>query len=40
MINDEIRVKEVRLIGPESEQLGIIPIREAMQMAMDANLDL
>lgn len=40
MINDEIRVKEVRLIGPESEQLGIVPIREAMQMAMDANLDL
>ncbi|MBC8080063.1 MAG: translation initiation factor IF-3 [Gorillibacterium sp.] len=40
MINDEIRVKEVRLIGPESEQLGIIQIREAMQMAMDANLDL
>lgn len=40
MINDEIRVKEVRLIGPESEQLGIVQIREAMQMAMDANLDL
>lgn len=40
MINDEIRVKEVRLIGPESEQLGIVQIREAMQMAVDANLDL
>src|SRR3954468_2083215 len=40
MVNDEIRVKEVRLIGAEGEQLGIKPIREAMQMATDANLDL
>jgi translation initiation factor IF-3 len=40
MINDEIRVKEVRLIGADGEQLGIIPIREALQLAMDANLDL
>ncbi|MVO98742.1 translation initiation factor IF-3 [Paenibacillus lutrae] len=40
MVNDEIRAKEVRLIGPESEQLGIKPIREALQMAIDANLDL
>jgi translation initiation factor IF-3 len=40
LINDEIRAKEVRLIGPDGEQLGIKPIREAMQIAMDANLDL
>lgn len=40
MINDEIRVKEVRLIGADGEQLGITPIREAMQIAQDANLDL
>ncbi|MNC02112.1 Translation initiation factor IF-3 [compost metagenome] len=40
MINEEIRAKEVRLIGPESEQLGIKPFREALQMAQDANLDL
>ena len=40
MINEEIRVKEVRLIGAEGEQLGIKPIREAMQIATDANLDL
>lgn len=40
MINDEIRVKEVRLIGADGEQLGIKPIREAMQIAQDANLDL
>jgi translation initiation factor IF-3 len=40
MVNDEIRVKEVRLIGPEGEQLGIKPIREALQIALDASLDL
>jgi translation initiation factor IF-3 len=40
MINDEIRVKEVRLIGADGEQLGITPIREALQIALDANLDL
>jgi translation initiation factor IF-3 len=40
MINDEIRVKEVRLIGASGEQVGIIPIKEALQIALDANLDL
>lgn len=40
MINEEIRAKEVRLIGSDGEQLGIKPIREALQIAMDANLDL
>ncbi|MDD9266450.1 translation initiation factor IF-3 [Paenibacillus sp. GCM10023248] len=40
MINEEIRVKEVRLIGADGEQLGIVPIREALQIAQDANLDL
>jgi translation initiation factor IF-3 len=40
MVNDEIRVKEVRLIGEDGEQLGIKLTREAMQMAVDANLDL
>jgi len=40
LINDEIRAKEVRLIGADGEQLGIKPIREALQIAGDANLDL
>ncbi|ANS73609.1 translation initiation factor IF-3 [Paenibacillus yonginensis] len=40
MINDEIRAKEVRLVGPDGEQIGIKPIREAQQMAIDLNLDL
>ncbi|ASS68885.1 MULTISPECIES: translation initiation factor IF-3 [Paenibacillus] len=39
-INDDIRAREVRLVGPESEQLGIKPLREALQMAIDANMDL
>ncbi|MCU6797603.1 MULTISPECIES: translation initiation factor IF-3 [Paenibacillus] len=40
LINEDIRVKEVRLIGGDGEQLGIKPIREALQIAQDANLDL
>jgi translation initiation factor IF-3 len=40
MINEEIRVKEVRLIGATGEQLGIVGIREALQIANDASLDL
>ncbi|TVY09734.1 translation initiation factor IF-3 [Paenibacillus cremeus] len=40
MINDEIRAREVRLIGADGEQLGIKPIREAQQIAQDLNLDL
>jgi len=40
LINEEIRAKEVRLIGPDGEQLGIKSFREAMQIAADANLDL
>jgi len=39
-VNDEIRAREVRLIGVNGEQLGIKPLREALQMAADANLDL
>ncbi|CAM3818830.1 translation initiation factor IF-3 [Cohnella lubricantis] len=39
-INEEIRAKEVRLVGPNGEQIGITPFREAMQMAIDANMDL
>ncbi|GJM84138.1 translation initiation factor IF-3 [Paenibacillus sp. HMSSN-139] len=40
LINDEIRAKEVRLVGAEGEQIGIKPLREALQMAIDLNLDL
>ena len=39
-INEEIRDKEVRLVSDTGEQLGIMSAREALERAMDANLDL
>jgi translation initiation factor IF-3 len=39
-INDEIRAREVRVVGAEGEQIGIKPFREALQMAIDLNMDL
>ena len=38
--NDQIRVREVRLIGENSEQLGIVERNEALNMAREAGLDL
>jgi translation initiation factor IF-3 len=35
-----IRVREVRLIDEEGNQLGILPIQEAMRLAYERNLDL
>lgn len=40
MINEQIRDKEVRLIGENGEQLGIMSSKEAQKMADDAGLDL
>ncbi len=40
MINEQIRDKEVRLIGENGEQLGIVPTKEALRMADEAELDL
>ncbi len=40
MINEQIRDKEIRLIGANGEQIGIISSREAQKLANDANLDL
>ena len=40
MINEQIRDREVRLIGVNGEQLGIMPTREAMKLAEEAELDL
>ena len=40
MINEEINDREVRLIGPEGEQLGVVPTRVAMEKAEEAGLDL
>ncbi|MBS6951966.1 MAG: translation initiation factor IF-3 [Enterocloster asparagiformis] len=40
MINEQIRDKEVRVVGENGEQLGIMPARDALKMAQDAELDL
>lgn len=40
MINEQIRDKEVRLIGANGEQLGVMSSREAMRLAQEAELDL
>ena len=40
MINGQIRDKEVRVIGENGDQLGVMPIREAMRLADEAELDL
>ena len=39
-INEEIRAREVRVIGSDGEQLGIMSGREAQQLAYEKNLDL
>jgi translation initiation factor IF-3 len=40
LINEEIRDKEVRLVGPGGEQLGIMSLSDAMRIATEKNLDL
>ena len=40
MINEQIRDREVRLIGADGAQLGIMSSREAMRLAEEAGLDL
>jgi translation initiation factor IF-3 len=39
-VNDKIRVPEVRLIGEEGQQLGVVSIREALERAEEVGLDL
>jgi len=39
-VNSAISAREVRLIGDDGEQLGIMSIRAALQAAEDAELDL
>lgn len=40
MINEQIRDKEVRLIGADGEQIGIVAGKEALRMASEKSLDL
>ena len=39
-INEEIRDKEVRLISNDGEQLGIVPIQKAQNIAVEKGMDL
>lgn len=39
-VNEQIRVRHVRLIGADGQQQGIVETREALRMAREADLDL
>lgn len=39
-INEEIRARQVRVIDENGEQLGVMPLRQALETAYDRNLDL
>ncbi|MBW1982355.1 MAG: translation initiation factor IF-3 [Deltaproteobacteria bacterium] len=39
-VNDKIRASQVRLIGPDGTQLGIVPLAEALERAAQEKLDL
>jgi translation initiation factor IF-3 len=39
-INHQIRVPEVRLLGPVGENLGVVSVSEALKIAREHNLDL
>ena len=40
MINEQIRDREIRLIGENGEQMGIMAARDALKLAREAELDL
>ncbi|MGQ9473342.1 MAG: translation initiation factor IF-3, partial [Candidatus Caldatribacteriaceae bacterium] len=39
-VNHQIGAREVRLISPEGNQIGIVPFKKALQMAEELGLDL
>lgn len=39
-VNDRIRVPEVRLVGPNGEQVGIVRVEDALRLAAESDLDL
>ncbi|MCA1782517.1 MAG: translation initiation factor IF-3 [Intrasporangiaceae bacterium] len=39
-MNERIRVPEVRLVGPNGEQVGIVRVEDALRLAAEADLDL
>lgn len=40
LINEQIRDREVRVVGEDGEQLGVMPAKDALKLAEDADLDL
>jgi len=40
LTNRRIRAREVRLIGEDGEQLGVVPLQKALQLAYEGGLDL
>jgi translation initiation factor IF-3 len=40
ILNDSIRARQVRLIGEDGQQIGIVPRTQALRQAQDAGLDL
>ena len=39
-MNEDITAPEVRLIGSDGEQVGVVPIAQAQNLAIEADLDL
>ncbi len=39
-VNEGIRVAEVRLIGPDGDNVGVVSVKEALKIAREAELDL
>ncbi len=39
-INHQIRASELRVIGPKGENIGVVPLQEALNKALEAGLDL
>jgi len=39
-VNERIRAKEIRLIGENGEQIGVLPVSEGLRLAKEQNLDL
>jgi translation initiation factor IF-3 len=40
MLNEQINDKEIRVVGPDGEQLGIMSAKEGLALAIQKNLDL
>ena len=39
-VNNQIRISPVRLVGADGQQVGVVPVEEALKAAREANLDL